>query len=169
MQHRETKELLVTEIKTSTYPGDIADWKNSEQTLGYYTFLKYLADKYGYPIAPKILYIVSQAGKYLDYEDDFGFNLFWIPQSEETILEFNANLIVDILTIELYIDHGHFPKRGSSCKTFGRVCEFFDLCDLEKFTHTEAPLESGGYKSLTLDDADFQIDLSKLIARSSDS
>ena len=59
--------------------------------------------------------------------------------------------------LDIYKADGHFPKRGHSCVSYNRPCEFFGICD-------DIPLTKAGnvYESLTLDDVDFYLTIDDL-------
>lgn len=163
LQDKETKALAVGEIKTSSMAQQEANWANSEQTLGYYAVLEFLSKKYGYIFDPKVLYITSQAGKYLEGQDNCGFRTFEFHKNPNESLDFARNIVLDIETIELYIEHKYFPKRGNNCVNYGRVCDFFGRCDMKSLQDPERAEIGSTYESLSLDDADFKFDMSSLI------
>lgn len=165
LQNIETKALVVAEIKTAGMEQEEANWYNADQTLGYYAILEFISNKYGIPFEPRVIYITAQAGKFLSYEDNFGFKTFVFEKPFEVSLDFARNVVLDVETIELYIDHNYWPKRGSACKTFGRVCEFFGSCDMEYLQDPANATHGEQYDSLSMQDVDFTFDLGELIAR----
>ncbi len=38
-------------------------------------------------------------------------------------------LLVDLQEIKMYYNMGWFKRRPSGCVTFGRVCNFFEICN----------------------------------------
>lgn len=50
-------------------------------------------------------------------------------KSSDDIKEWTQDLLVDLMTINSYIQTQWFPRRSTSCIGFGKVCKFFDLCE----------------------------------------
>lgn len=165
LQNRETNALVVAEIKTSGAEQEEANWYNAEQTLGYYAILEFISKKYGYAFEPRVIYITCWAGRFLEMEKNYGFTTFVFEKPFTLSLDFARNVVVDVETIELYIYHNYWPKRGNACKTYGRVCEFFGQCDMEYLQNPDNAEHGSQYESLTMEDVDFTFDLAELIGR----
>lgn len=161
LQRHDNGALVVAEIKTGGSPHLEASWSNSDQTLGYYTFLEFLSKKYDLPFEQRILYITQQTGKFTDSEDNYGFATLIFMKDETAATEFAHNLLLDVELIKLYIDHNFFPKRGNACVNFNTTCQFFGECDSVELQQQEG--KETVYESLTLDDADFIFDITDLI------
>lgn len=163
LRNRHTGGLVIGEIKTSGMSQQEANWGNSDQTDGYYAILEYLAELHGEPFDPEIIYIVQQTGKQLKPDENFGFVTFRFSKSKNTSMDFIMRILSDIQTIELYLENEFFPKRGSSCVAWNRVCRHYGICDFESVLEKKNPEESA-YETLPLEAADFIIDLSEMIA-----
>lgn len=165
LQNRQTEAFVVAEIKTSGMVQQEANWGNADQTLGYYAILEYLTKIYNLPFEPRVIYITAQAGKYLNFEDNFGFQTFVYEKGPATSLDFARNVVLTIEQIELYIKHNYFPKRGSSCVTYNKVCEFYGMCDMETLQNPEESEHGNVYDSLSMEDVDFSFDVNDLIRK----
>lgn len=163
LQHRISGALAVVEIKTSGMVQQEANWGNSEQTLGYYAIIETLSRRYNLPMEPRVYYITQTTGKLQDTYSDQGFNIFCYEKPIGNSASFVQNLMVNIGVVELYIDSQHFPKRGNSCVTYGRPCEFYGMCDMEHLMNAE-PVQGNIYESLSQKDCDFVIQLDEMIA-----
>lgn len=159
LEDRFTGELVVTEIKTSGLPQQRANWENSSQTLGYYTFVKVIAAQQGKRVHPSILYIVQQTGKLFKFEDNNGFFLFPFVKGVETPVEFMQAVDCDIHMLETYIERKYFPKYGQNCVRWGRPCPYFGTCDS---TIVSGKTENH-YVNATLDDAHFVLEFDQII------
>lgn len=153
LRHRETRELCILELKTGSRAAAQADWANSSQTLGYNVILQAL----GVTSAEQAAYHV----KYLCYDAN-GRELSLMEFSKSAVerVEWIVGLLMDIQQMELYKEHGVWPKRGSSCRNWNRNCEHFLTCDLSMQAVTP---ELSSYESMKLEDVDFVITLEKLL------
>ena len=157
LETKTTGALVVLEIKTSGMVQQAANWENSLQTKGYFALLTVVSSKLGLPIAPKIIYITLQTGKLALPDEYFGFNVFHFAKPAYIASDFTLSLLQDLTMLDIYKADGHFPKRGHSCVSYNRPCEFFGICD-------DIPLTKAGnvYESLTLDDVDFYLTIDDL-------
>lgn len=163
LRNRHTRGLAIGEIKTSGMNQQEANWGNSDQTVGYYAILEYLCRMHGELFDPEVIYIVQQTGKQLKHDENFGFVTFRFSKHSNTSLEFLLKVMSDIQTIELYIENDFFPKRGSSCVSFGRVCRHYGMCDFSSVLEPKDATDSA-YEQLPISAADFVIDLSDMIS-----
>lgn len=158
--------LCVCECKTSKYQHYEFQWGNSEQTAGYYTVLKSVAEYLGRPVANEVIYHTLQVGQYDNMEKDFGVQLFPYQKDLGTELEFIANVLSDINTMEMYNNMEYWPKRGNACGNFGRQCEHYGICDLskiKKFNQDDAAATNEQFSTLKLEAVDFIVDLTDII------
>lgn len=162
LSNRQSGALAVAEIKTSGMVQQEANWGNSEQTLGYYAIIETLSRRYSIPMEPRVYYITQTTGKLSDPYSNFGFNIFCYEKDVGNSASFVQNLLTNIAVVEIYIDNNHFPKRGNSCVTFNKPCEYYGMCDMESVMNAEATV-GATYESLTRDDCDFVIDLQEMI------
>ena len=129
LEHIETGNLTVCEIKTSGMPQQRANWENSIQTLGYYTEIAAIAAMENRTISPEIMYIVQQTGKLGDSAANHGFYTFLFAKDSSAPAEFMLDLATQTAILETYLENDYFPKYGHNCVTFGRPCQYFGLCD----------------------------------------
>ncbi len=156
--------LVVVEVKTSGMQQQEANWGNADQTLGYYAIIETLSRKLGIPMEPRVLYITQTctSGILFDSDKSWGFQVFDYEKTAQNSTEFILNLLTSVDLVEIYVKHNFFPKRGNSCVSYGRPCEFYGMCDME--TLINGASDSGqNYASLTLDDCNFVLDLDDMI------
>ena len=63
-------------------------------------------------------------------------------KSQEDIQEWTQDLLVDLMTINSYIQTEWFPRRSTACLGFGKVCSFFDLCESRNLSTVKLMLAS---------------------------
>jgi hypothetical protein len=161
LQNRETKALCVVEIKTSGMDAMESDWGNSSQTLGYYVVLETLSRRLGLDVEPCVYYICFNPSKLLDASSAHGIQIFPYVKTPHANMEFVQELMHDIRRINDCVEHDFFPKQGGACTTYRRPCEFYGSCDMM----LNEPAQVGNqYESLTLDDADFILDLEDILS-----
>lgn len=154
LRHRHTRELCVFEIKTGSKPASQADWANSSQTLGYNVVLQ----AFGLTELTQPAYYV----KYLCYDvSGRTMQIMEFTKSPAERVEWIASILMDMQQMDLYAEHGIWPKRGGSCMEWFRPCEHFMTCDLS--TATIAPPEQGSYESMSLDEVDLVLTLEQLL------
>jgi len=152
LEDRVTGELTVLEIKTGSAAAQRADWGNSSQTIGYHILLQAMGAYAETPIAYHVLYL---------YYDAYGREVSYMPFSRSLAerSEWITSLMQDISMLEMYKTSNVWPKRGSSCREWGRDCEFYGLCDL---THAAAA-DNGTFEFMTLDEVDFYCTVQDLL------
>lgn len=121
LRHRTTGKLLVLECKTTSAATlNPAMYKNSSQAIGYSVVLDVIAPD-----------ISSYEVMYLIYQTKTGeFNLMPFVKTYLMRAEWIQDLLFDIETIKMYEHAGIYPKRGESCFSFFRECEYFNSCGL---------------------------------------
>lgn len=129
LQHRETGELAVAEIKTTNREISRATYENSNQTGGYQVVLNAMAAQLSVSNSRKVFYIVAQPKYMLSHEHNFGFNTLPFTKTLDDNITFLHGILLDIKQIEMYREANHFPKRGEACESYGRPCHFFGTCD----------------------------------------
>lgn len=155
LRNRHTRELCVFEIKTGSKPASQADWANSSQTLGYNVVLQAL----GLTELTQPAYYV----KYLCYDaSGRTMQIMEFTKSPAERVEWIASILMDMAQMDMYAEHGIWPKRGGSCMDWFRPCEHFMTCDLS--TASLAPPEHGSYESMGLDEVDLVLTLEQLLA-----
>lgn len=119
LKHKETGRYLVKENKTTGFANvDPAIYSNSDQGLGYGIVIDMLGgNEY------EILYTVYSSTEQRWMQFPF------VKQAYK-----KAEWIQDQLLIHQQIDHyselKFFPKRGASCFSYMRRCEFYETCDI---------------------------------------
>ncbi len=120
LQHKETKEIMVLEAKTTSSTAQPAQYKNSGQALGYSVILDILFPKLS---AYTVLYLVYESKSYeykqLPFKKSLLQRAIWLQE-----------LLIDTQLIKLYEGYGMYPLHGESCYDFFRDCEYLSLCQL---------------------------------------
>lgn len=158
LQNKLTGALGVFEVKTSARTHTAATWENSEQALGYYKVLNWMQERMGIVAHPQTIYLCLQTSQWHEREKNFGFKVLPFTRDETALLEFANTLYSDLHTLDMYIANNYFPKRGKSCEAYGRVCEFFGVCDNAQM-QTPEEVEVSQYEVLSPDAADIYIDM----------
>lgn len=125
LRHKITGELLVLELKTSSANYvQASNYKNSAQAIGYSVILDRIepdATSYG------VLYLV-----YLTKFERF--ETFEFPKTyHQRALWLRDRLVDDEEVVRLIKEEGNYgiwPMHGESCNSFGRDCEYMDICQL---------------------------------------
>lgn len=162
LRHRITGELLVLELKTSSANYvQASNYKNSAQAIGYSVVLDKIepnATSYG------VLYLV-----YLTKLERF--EPFEFPKTYHQRALWLRDRLVDDETVARLIreegNYGIWPMHGESCNSFGRDCEYMDICQLEtkyqmkllNLSHLKDLNRETGLEQVY----DFNIDLSELL------
>lgn len=126
LRHKITGELLVLEIKTTSmkYIKPSA-YKNSAQAIGYSVILDKIetgCTSYG------VMYLV-----YMTHQCSF--ETFEFPKTfHQRALWLRDRIIDEEFIVKLIREEGNYgiwPMYGESCNSFGRDCEFMDVCHLD--------------------------------------
>ena len=128
LQHRETGEVMVLEVKTTgSRSVDVAQYKNSAQAIGYSIVLDHLF--------PELSSYRVQYLPYLTKSREFlsmHFNKSYTQRAE-----WIRDLMMDINIIEAYEEADLYPMRGESCYNYFRPCEYFGSCTLSTQYNTK--------------------------------
>lgn len=121
LRHRETGEVVVLELKTSSSASlAAATYKNSAQAIGYSVVLDVL---FPHLSSYRVIYLVyltkSLSYEQLDFTKTYLQRALWIQE-----------LLLDIECIRMYENVGIYPMRGESCYDFFRECEYLNICTL---------------------------------------
>lgn len=134
LRHKLTGELLVLELKTTSmnYIKPSA-YKNSAQAIGYSVVLDKIepgCTSYG------VMYLVYMTKQ-------CRFETFEFPKTFHQRALWLRDRIIDeefiVKLIETEGNYGIWPMYGESCNSFGRDCEFMDICHLDT-KHIMEPL-----------------------------
>lgn len=122
--NEEETKFKVLELKTSgSNQLHAAMYKNSLQAVGYSVVIDKAAEALGISSAYDVLYEIYQTK-----QQKYTALPFVKSHAHRTI--FLANLVSDINTIMAYEEQEYYPVNGSSCYSFFRPCEYFDVCHL---------------------------------------
>lgn len=165
LRHKTKKSLAVLECKTSGFnePNE-ASYKNSNQGVGYSLILDSIAELAGIEEGPtyNVFYPVYST-------PSMGWEWMQFAKSYTQRADFIQSLLMDKQVIQMYLDSGKFPKHGSSCFNFFRVCKHYDICDMSNMflCRTDAGNENA-LREVSKKDAetgyDFEFTLDELIA-----
>jgi len=153
LRNKETGEVLVLEIKTSSGAVIASSYKNSAQAIGYSIILDFLFPKLS---SYKVLYLVYKT-KELEYEPilytkSYLQRALWIEE-----------LLLEIEQIELYEKRGVFPMHGESCVgKFYKECKYLGICTMSTERLT-SPISTMGLAALEAEKYDAEISLMDLI------
>lgn len=150
LRHRITGELLVLEIKTSSanYVQGSA-YKNSSQALGYSVILDKIeagSTSYG------VLYLVYLTKLHR-------FETFEFPKTyHQRALWIRDRVVDEAQVVRLIKEEGNYgiwPMHGESCNSFGRDCEYMDICHLST-EHQMKPLNAKHLLDINRDTGEVQ-------------
>lgn len=156
--HPSLKRYRVLEIKTTgaknVHP---AMYKNSGQSTGYSIFLDEIAKDSALTATFEVFYLVwpTSLGNWQIYE---------FTKSRSNRADWLNTLLLDMQRINTYRTNNFWPKRGSSCFSFGRPCAYLDRCDLDPSSFNA----SGDFAIVTEDELakhefDFKFKLSDIL------
>jgi hypothetical protein len=159
LRNKFTGQLVVFELKTSKYQETLENWQNSNQALGYNVVLShFIPEMADY----RVIYVCYNASSLTFYCLEF-------IKSIMSRTEFLMSMLADVSTMDIYKELNFWPKRGSSCRNFGRACEYFGFCDNQLWI--DAAVEAaksnqlnGQFESFPLEEVDFVTDLDDLLS-----
>lgn len=155
LQHKETKEVLVLENKTSSGTANSAYFKNSGQALGYSVVLDILFPNLS---SYNVLYLVYET-KSMEYVE--------LPFKKSLLQRalWLQELLIDTQMIELYHSYETYPMHGENCFDFFRECEYLSLCTMSTDRLTK-PLTQDMVDKIEAEDDnwDFNVDFYDLVA-----
>ena len=149
LQHKDTGEILVLEVKTTSMTNvNAAQYKNSAQAIGYSIVLDSLFPALS---SYKVHYLVYKT-KAMEYESlpftkDYLQRALWIRE-----------LLLDIETIKMYEGASIYPMRGESCLRFYRECKYLSLCTMAT-ERLVKPLTQETVEGIAKENAQYQIQL----------
>lgn len=152
LRHRESGKILVLELKTSSWQPNHAMYKNSFQALGYSVVLDTMFPGLS---SYTVFYVAYHTKSKEYYPFEFTKNLLqranWLQ-----------SLLLDLNIVQLYAEYNHFPTHGESCFSFGKECEYFGMCELDR-SHLTQPLTQVDLDRIAEETYDFEIDIQSLI------
>ena len=165
LQHSRSFDLLPLELKTTTLTANIREnFMNSSQGNGYGLVLDKIAAMIGRPVGLNydIQYMVAQAHRAVadQYNPTIHFgNKFRFTKTISDRLEWLIDLKLTQGRILNYLDMDMFPRNGSSCLNYNKLCPFSGVCNL---TNTQPPAWEQG-RDPDLVTYDFYFDVEELI------
>lgn len=135
--HKPSGQYLILELKTSSANYiDAYAYKNSAQAIGYSVVLDTIAPGVSSYGVQYLVYMTKlQRFEAFDFPKTFKQRVQWIQD-----LMWDKKQIVDMEAF--YGANGVWQIRGESCKDFGKVCEYMDVCGLETSRLVSPLLES---------------------------
>src|SRR5699024_127757 len=88
----------------------------------------------------KTIYMTFQVNRGHSAEANYGLNYFPFDLPDTAAIDFVNQLLMDANTIKLYEEAKYWPKRGNNCVRYGRVCEYYGVCDSYQTEKTIADL-----------------------------
>lgn len=121
LRNRNTGEIIILECKT-TWTKDVSgtQYKNSGQALGYSVVLDSIFPGLS---SYSVLYLVYSTST-------LKFTCLPFVKSFASRAEWIRSLVFDVEDITRYEEIGFYPKRGESCFSFFRDCEYLNVCNL---------------------------------------
>lgn len=134
--HKQSKLAVVLEVKsTGSRLNDLNPYyQNSAQGLGYSTILDSIT---GGSSSWQVLYLVYQ---FTQNNIIPKLHIFPYTKNIRDRLEWLIDLRFLYERVLQYYDIGYWPKRGTGCMFYNKLCEFFKLCDIEALQHGEEAL-----------------------------
>lgn len=137
LKHRKSGRYAVTDYKTTSLTAtDLSPvYKFSDQVLGYSIILDAIvgAELGEFDTNYWVAQLPSR-GKASMYEPIFHDLSF--PKNLKDRFEWFLKLYLDVTRFETLAELDTYPKRGSNCMSFNKVCPFFNEC---QFTNTDRP------------------------------
>jgi hypothetical protein len=121
LRHKVTGQYLVVDIKTTGQnSSNPAKYQNSPQCLGYSVIM----DKID-PVnsSYEVMYY-----EYMTYTKKFVAHHFMLSNLSRA--QWLRNLLIDIDILKLYEEYEDWPMHGESCASYGRACQFIDVCTM---------------------------------------
>lgn len=162
-RHKESGSLLVKENKTTGF-GSVhpAVYSNSDQALSY----SVVVDAEGGGSEYAVLYTIYSATeqRWLKFE--------FIKQTYKKAEWLQDQLLIN-QQVEGYSELCFFPKRGASCFSFMKPCEYYETCDISfasafGLEYAELPAISSLDQLNEIEKVDYRATLSQILARQQD-
>lgn len=119
LRHKESGEIVVLELKTSSGTAQAAMYQNSGQAIGYSVVLDEMFPE-----------LSSYSVYYLVYETrSYEFKPLHFMKTLAKRAQWLHELLIDCELIELYNSSNLYPMHGESCYSFGRPCEYLGICE----------------------------------------
>lgn len=151
LQHKQTKQLAVVEIKTGSRPFERSDYQNSAQSMGYCVALQ---AAFGLDQVQHTTIYICHNSKECDT------TIFVFERGLDIGMEWAATTLLDVQAIETYKAQEFWPRRGENCKAFNRTCEFFGTCHMQQYRTQQ----EGSYSKLGKDAADILVSSEQILA-----
>jgi hypothetical protein len=121
LRHKDTGEVAVLELKTTGLASaEEAVYANSSQALGYSIVLDTLFPGIAsYEVFHAVYSSTDRSWSFLPFLKTVAHKAEWIK-----------DLLLDHATMDKYEELKFYPKRGESCFSFFRRCEYFGSCNI---------------------------------------
>lgn len=150
LEHKITGQLAVQENKTHGFlEAEPAIYANSDQALGYSVLIDMLRPNTSYQVMYACYSAPARKWQLLPFTKSTALKAEWI-----------TGVRIDHAAIQTYRELNFYPKRGDSCYSFARPCEFFGSCNLTSQLGAENILPAEAQAEAV----DFSFKLSELIA-----
>jgi hypothetical protein len=134
LKEKGTNKYVILENKTTSFTNlSEASYKNSIQALGYSIILDSITHGSDARSVYYVLYCIYKSSK-----QEYEWMMF--PKSRVQRVEFINDLIIDITKLEMYKEHGIYPRHGENCYNFFRECDYIEMC------HTPIEIIAENYK-----------------------
>lgn len=136
VKNRRSGRYAIVDIKTTSIRAvDLTPvYKFSDQCLGYSIILDSIAgaDQSEYDVMYWVMQLPSSKGELFNPE----FKDYVFPKTLKDRFDWFLKLYLDVNYIKGLQDLDAYPKRGSYCMSFNKVCKFFNEC---QFTAADKP------------------------------
>lgn len=155
LKSRDSGEVIILELKTTSSTAQSATYKNSGQALGYSVVLDILFPELS---SYTVLYLVyeSKSMEYVElpFQKSLLQRALWLQE-----------LLIDSQMISLYNSYDTYPMHGESCFDFFRECEYMGLCTMSTPNLTK-PLTTKVVAKMKEADEEYQftVDFMDLVA-----
>jgi hypothetical protein len=150
LRNRRTGQLAVQENKTTSFKAvDEALYANSNQALGYAAAVDMLSEDTSFEVFYCVYSTTAREWQMMPFSKNTSLKAEWI-----------ADVRLDHSTLATYHHLNFYPKRGESCFSYNRRCEFFGTCNMTNSLVTPDSLTEGEAERV-----DYSFTVSQLIAR----
>lgn len=137
LRHRSTRRYAVVDIKTtSIYGADLTpQYKFSDQTLGYTVVIDKVA---GEEVTQydTVYWVLQMPSRGLESLYQPVFHNYVFPKTLKDRFDWFLKVYLDVNYIRSLEQLNVYPKRGSHCMSYNKVCPFFNEC---QFTVGDTP------------------------------
>lgn len=137
LRHRRSGRYAVVDIKTTSIYGEdlTPQFKFSDQTLGYTIVIDKVA---GEEVTQydTVYWVCQMPSRGIESLYQPNFKEYVFPKTLKDRFDWFLKVYLDVNYIQTLAELDAYPKRGSHCMSFNKVCMFFNEC---QFTHSDTP------------------------------